>query len=947
MCDATVTLLLELMEKGNSSNFAPYLNFLYSSEENPSIPSTWSSAGKSLLKTIQGPLIPQDIADYSFVEDCLDGDEKIHEDQILLFETAYAIALTRNTGEKFIPILDMFNHRYHANIVAKFVHDSQLFVLVAKRNIEQGEELFMNYRDFDRDSDYHVSTLFQDFGFVEDYRQQWLLPTPKKRSNIEANEIPAQIRFEIFKTGSGDDVNDDIQSVMNNYGIRWIKPEQPVANPIVADHLKKELSRLKEISSVVKKRGSMLTSESERETIFDYYQSLSIAYMVAIASVEEAIELSPGIVEEEGDKFMACEDFYAIHEGTDGWEYEEGTESSHQEIEYYYNPETRDACLFLEEYLHACVSNRPHYHEVFVHYPAYFLEKVERVLFIGGGDSMVLHEVLKYDDQLELVVGLELDQHVVRASYSLIGTQPHFDNEKVEWWFGDAAEALNVLPREYYGTFDLVVVDILSEVAESLEVTDEVTIMEAAMMLMKPTGIIVKNEDEGYVPGSTDSTTFTDYTVDIMYYDVPVYCLQTFVMGSNSIDFSTANPNDHKISNFYLKDIDEFQSQFDTWYTSGKESSDEGQNENIKDANSKESPNTSAMTMIIEAEEISVPFLESASSIQGIIEKCAEMIGFTVMKSLQRVLVESYTLTSILEEAAVSARCFPQKKYCAIDVQFWKSVDKAESMKKTILSELGSEENSVFRLVTTGVFGVEENDNNSNIGPPSKNSALNTGSPPQDGSEKSEDRSGIHTSFVQRKNLEIDFKNATFEDYDSSSGLEQWHSQKTMGFQNIGRFEIPFRYHREQLKQLVVEVISGAIESVQKQQQEDKAVDPIIVEDLEIGKGIVVVLTWSEGDLIALWDGEENLNINMFSSERSFLTYSNSIAKGISNYVTMDSVDFFPRGTGRTVSFPRDVTGKEGERKYPFWAPDNDDDYDDDDDYDEDDEETDGAEGEL
>jgi spermidine synthase len=38
---------------------------------------------------------------------------------------------------------------------------------------------------------------------------------------------------------------------------------------------------------------------------------------------------------------------------------------------------------------------------------------VKRVVFVGGGDSMLLHEVLKYKD-LEIVLGLELDQKVTR-----------------------------------------------------------------------------------------------------------------------------------------------------------------------------------------------------------------------------------------------------------------------------------------------------------------------------------------------------------------------------------------------------------------------------------------------------------------------------------------------------------------------------------------------------
>ncbi len=68
-----------------------------------------------------------------------------------------------------------------------------------------------------------------------------------------------------------------------------------------------------------------------------------------------------------------------------------------------------------------------------VHYTARFLPKIERVLFVGGGDSMLLHEILKYST-LELVVGLELDQRVTRGAFKHFGTQPHFENEKVQWW---------------------------------------------------------------------------------------------------------------------------------------------------------------------------------------------------------------------------------------------------------------------------------------------------------------------------------------------------------------------------------------------------------------------------------------------------------------------------------------------------------------------------------
>jgi spermidine synthase len=181
---------------------------------------------------------------------------------------------------------------------------------------------------------------------------------------------------------------------------------------------------------------------------------------------------------------------------------------------------------------------------------------------------MVLHEVLKYPT-LELVVGLELDQIVSRTAFKNFGTQPHWDNEKVEWWYGNAAESLLLLPNEYYGSFDLVIIDILTSVADALKVNDELNIIDAAMLLMNPNGIVVKNEDEGYIPGS--SSNYTDYSVDLIYHDVPLYCLQAVVVGSNAVNFLNTKPKDHKIETIYLGAVDTFQDHFDSWYNFGME----------------------------------------------------------------------------------------------------------------------------------------------------------------------------------------------------------------------------------------------------------------------------------------------------------------------------------------------------------------------------------------
>jgi spermidine synthase len=129
-----------------------------------------------------------------------------------------------------------------------------------------------------------------------------------------------------------------------------------------------------------------------------------------------------------------------------------------------------------------------------VHQIAKFLplNSIKRVLFVGGGDSMLLHEALKYPS-VELVVGLELDQKVTRGCFKHFGTQPHFDDDRVEWWFGDASKSLLMLPKDYFASFDLVLVD-LSETVMSFSVTNELTVIEALTLLVKPDGIFVKNE---------------------------------------------------------------------------------------------------------------------------------------------------------------------------------------------------------------------------------------------------------------------------------------------------------------------------------------------------------------------------------------------------------------------------------------------------------------------
>jgi hypothetical protein len=92
----------------------------------------------------------------------------------------------------------------------------------------------------------------------------------------------------------------------------------------------------------------------------------------------------------------------------------------------------QDTCLHLNGVLHSCLAFRPHVHETLIHYPASFLPKdsIKRVLFVGGGDLVILHEILRYPS-IELVIGMELDQTVLRSSFRHYGIQPKFEDERV------------------------------------------------------------------------------------------------------------------------------------------------------------------------------------------------------------------------------------------------------------------------------------------------------------------------------------------------------------------------------------------------------------------------------------------------------------------------------------------------------------------------------------
>lgn len=99
------------------------------------------------------------------------------------------------------------------------------------------------------------------------------------------------------------------------------------------------------------------------------------------------------------------------------------------------------------------------YHEYFAHVPVQAAQKVpQRVLLLGGGDGMLLREILKYS-QVKSVVHVELDKAVVETSkadptLSKLSADS-FSDPRVEPVYGDGYDYL----RRNEGKFDAVYID--------------------------------------------------------------------------------------------------------------------------------------------------------------------------------------------------------------------------------------------------------------------------------------------------------------------------------------------------------------------------------------------------------------------------------------------------------------------------------------------------------
>lgn len=692
----TVNVLLEHMELGDSSEYAPFVRYLVDSYA--SVPSAWSKEGQDLLIDILGMEIDQEVIPpydsitwilREWVDECMGPDVP---------EARMATLITVGQGwdSVFIPIYGIFSHKngYELNTRSSgSIFSNNEIVLRSSKNVKAGDELHVS-RNLctecgQRRINYGTPEIFRDYGEVEDY---------PRRYNFAFHDLAFEIDHALDKDGRK--TGDLVATILFD--------SAPVTEESIA-FLSEELQRLQTFADFEWKFIKHVP-EPEKTAIGKLLDAYLKDFPVVLHSLTGELDESCTGTEECSVKkafFSPLEPVENdVFERTicninailrfDNWEDTDQCQSLYQKMTFSNDLANNNTCFDLDHTVQICSDYRPQYHELQVQYAARFLEDIRRVIWVGGGDSMLLQEILKYPN-LELGVGLELDQNVTRMSFKHFGTQPHWDDERVEWWFGDASKSLLMLPKSYFGSFDMVLVD-LSETVMSFKVTNELDIVEALSLLMKPGGIFVKNEFY-----FEKMSSIFKHVVQIYVSDVPVICQQAMSFGSNQVDFleKFRHATDHGVETLYVvseEDTDKIMHDYALNETASRIACSSGAENTISSA--RESQERSpGILMVLEVEDYS----ETDFSVEQL-KSSLISLGFDVEETLSQ---EKFVVF-IMKQGYVSVRRWAEYSYCAVDILLWSEFDKHPATKKAILDAVKGTiaKSSSFRVVTGGMFGV-------------------------------------------------------------------------------------------------------------------------------------------------------------------------------------------------------------------------------------------------
>lgn len=295
-CDALHEMYHQF-QLGDKSKYAPYINYL-KNQPAGRIPSEWSKAGKDLLIQIldqreghQGlpPYHVLDRYENEWLGECQGEDTP-------LARSAFFQLISRDEDGLMVPFFDMHNHsndpKQLNTIPSKPKTEGKPFTMRATRDIQPGEQIIISYnrchgcwfdieyQDCETKSFGGTDFLLSQFGFVEDYPQNWYLPQFEEDGVTLFDEI----RFCL-------DRNDESGELfVRRFGDNYSIEEEEIPFDKNVEFLKEEVGRLLKLEHELKKKDGELVKSMPRyewDMIWTYQKALVTAMTTAIETVEQ------------------------------------------------------------------------------------------------------------------------------------------------------------------------------------------------------------------------------------------------------------------------------------------------------------------------------------------------------------------------------------------------------------------------------------------------------------------------------------------------------------------------------------------------------------------------------------------------------------------------------------------------------------------------------------
>lgn len=313
-CLLVKRLLAEIMlyrTSPSSSEFEPYIRYLEETQPRGQLPVAYSHEGRALLRKIQGiiaenlksssstntgkqffspnfglsPLPPFDLVDW--IEERFVKRGCFHKDDTDAYHAA-ELTIQRGFDLELIPIWDMVNHETIelVNVETNSLRSKEGLVVHAKHHIYAGDEILYTYNHCTDCSEVGVEWgtpgIYRDFGFVEDYPQEWpFLDQEVYATIIRDEQNPNQFKATFY--------SELVDGELEEYG-----PDETALR-----FFDEQLSRLQDIN--VQEELQAVPSSFERSMIEKFYSSLVTAIKIVINAGVEMLDEDD---EEEGDALL-------------------------------------------------------------------------------------------------------------------------------------------------------------------------------------------------------------------------------------------------------------------------------------------------------------------------------------------------------------------------------------------------------------------------------------------------------------------------------------------------------------------------------------------------------------------------------------------------------------------------------------------------------------------